>query len=235
MQDGEAMNRFLLLALVATPLLAATPDPAVVDLVRAASSSSEPVSAVFSGLAALPDLSVSGDSFDAAIEAGGAPRDGLVAKLLGGLQGVTKKGNRLEMRRASPITIQLPSADGSGAYVSFDKTVSFKTTRNGATVEVTDPQGVQVGESAGSLYSLRALSVTPSATGSTLSLTAGTFIFSKTKKVEIPARPPEDPGLPLPKARTAPAPTPAAPSVAATETPPAPQAVTPGMVTKLGE
>jgi hypothetical protein len=230
------MKRFLLLALLATPALAATPDPAIVDLVRKANSSPEPVSAVFSGLAALPDLSVDGASFDAAIEAGGAPRDGLVAKLLGGLQSVTKNGNRLEMRRAAPITVQLPASGGSGAYVSFDKTVSFKTSRKGSTVDVSEPQGVQVGESPGSLYALRALSVTPNASGSSLSLTAGAFIFSKTKTIQIPAR--EDAGLPLPlKAPAptpAPTPTPAAPAAVA-ETPPPPPVATPGMVTKLGE
>src|SRR5581483_5568219 len=128
-------------------------------------------------------------------------------------------------------TVQLPSSNGSGAYVSFDKTVSFKTSRKGSTVDVSEPQGVQVGETPGSLYALRALSVTPNASGSSLSLTAGAFIFSKTKTIQIPAR--EDAGLPLPA--PAPTPTPAAPAAVAETPPPPPPAATPGMVTKLGD
>src|SRR4051812_30164805 len=96
------LSTALLLA-ITTPAFAG-PSEDIAKLVKDATESPEPLTAVLQGFAALPNFQLDGKSVDAAIRAGGAPKGGLVDQLLGSLISVKKNGDRVEIHRTSSVT-----------------------------------------------------------------------------------------------------------------------------------
>ena len=185
------MGRFLpvltLGVMLAAPVLAGSANEGLVNAIRTALSSPDPGSGILQGLAKLDDFDLSAADVEAALQAAGAPQDGMVAVVLGGLTEVKKKGGQIQMTRSAPVVVPIVVDGQTKAFVSLDKRVQFTVMKSGTDVTIDKMSGASVGEKSDSLHHLQTLTFSPKSNGATvLTVKAGRGFLDETRVIELP-------------------------------------------------
>jgi len=186
----------------------------LVKVVKQALASAEPTTAMLRGLAQLPDFEMNGATVTKALREAGAPPTGQVAQVLASVTRLSKAGGNVTIDRGVEDTVPIVVAGKTKGFVHLSKQIFFSLDANGSTVTLDAFRGVQVGEKADDLHDLWTIAWKPGEKESTLTLTAGWLVFSRTQSFKIP---------------NGPAPAPAAPPHAA-----APPSATKGVTGALG-
>lgn len=177
----RALPALLCMLLFASPALADPVDD-LTNLVRESASTQNPVMAVLRGLARMGDFDLSQAQVKRALQKADLPPGGVLEKILGPTKRLVKRGDRVEIQRASDTTVTL---DG-GQVVQLGRRVRARLRVSGQHDGlIDDVDGIKVGESAGSLYDLWKVKFTRQAGRPVAMITAGAFVFSKTVTVDL--------------------------------------------------
>ncbi len=184
----------------------------------------EPIFTLLEDLSAGADFDADAGAVARAVKASGAPASSTIAKLLAGVTRFSKTGNQIVLERAKPITVPFVAGGVTKGWLEFDSHVTFTLKTDGAQTQLGDPSGLSVAETSDSFHDLRSLTY-KAGPSPTVSITAGSFIFSGTRTFTLDPRLPPPPPMPA----TAPSPAPVPPSTEATTEP----VETGGLVSKL--
>lgn len=203
-------RRRLLLGLVLTLGLLGGLAPARADavddlvaLIREAGATPNPAMAFLRGLGRMGDFTLDQAALRRALVESGAPQGGMIERVLASTRTLTKKGREVQIDRTEETSLSPLTADGTGA-VKLGKKVRLRLTVKGEDEALLDDvKGIEVGETADSLYDLWKVAFTKDGGRPVARVTAGALVFSKTVTIDLtPKAKPAAPAEPGPAAPT---------------------------------
>ncbi len=181
MTRTRALPALLALLLIASPAVADPVDD-LTNLVREAAGTQNPTMAVLRGLARMGDFDLSQAQVKRALQKADLAQGSLLDKILGPTKRLVKRGDRIQIDRASSTTVAMET----GHVIQMGTRVSARLRVSGQHDGlIDDVKGIKVGESAGSLYDLWKIKFTRQGGKPVAQITAGAFVFSKTVTVDL--------------------------------------------------
>ncbi|MBI4574887.1 MAG: hypothetical protein HY722_01340, partial [Planctomycetes bacterium] len=136
------------------------------------------------------NVDIPGDALRQALQAGGiAVDDGIVAALLGNATSIHRRGDRLSLVNAAPMTqaIRDAATGGEQGRISLDREVRMRMRGRGQGLRLDDVSGIKVGKAGGDLYPLRWIRMKDAPAGRpVMQVNAGYALLNDT--VEFPLR-----------------------------------------------